>query len=257
MNIHPTAVIAPDAVLGEGIEIGPYSVIGPSVTIGKNSRIGSHVVIDSHTDIGESCRVYQFASLGGLPQDLKYRGEETRVVIGNNCTIREYVTINRATSADIGVTIMGDRNLIMAYSHIAHNCKLGNNIILGNATNLAGHIHVDDFAIVSGMTGVHQFARIGAHCIVGGCSAVARDVPPYVMVSGNRAKPYGLNIVGLRRRGFKEETIDAIKKAYKLVFRSSLLVKDAIRRIREEVDDLPEIRTFISFIEASQRGICR
>lgn len=257
MNIHPTAIISPDAKLGEGVQIGPYTIIGPSVTIGKNSIIGPHVVIESHTDIGEGCRVFQFASLGGLPQDLKYRGEETRVVIGNFNVIREYVTINRATSADIGVTIMGDHNLIMAYSHIAHNCKLGNYVIMGNSSNLAGHIHVDDFAIISGLTGVHQFTRIGTHCFIGGCSAVAKDVPPYVMVSGIRAKPYGLNLVGMQRRGFKEDTINAIKKAYKTLYRSSLLLKDALQKIREDSGDLPEIKIFIAFIEQSTRGILR
>jgi UDP-N-acetylglucosamine acyltransferase len=191
------------------------------------------------------------------PQDLKYQGEETRVVIGNANTIREFATIHRATSADIGVTMMGDHNLIMAYCHIAHNCKLGNHVIMSNAANLAGHIHVEDYAIISGLSGIHQFTRIGAHSIVGGCSAVTKDVPPYVMAAGNMAKLYGLNLIGLKRRGFPEETIGALKDAYRIVFRSGLLLATAVDRVKKEVPDLPEIRHFITFIEASERGILR
>ena len=230
MKIHPTAVVAPDVELAEGVEIGPYAVVGPDVHIGENTVIGSHVVIEGHTDIGARCRVFQFASIGVQPQDLKFRGEPTRVVIGNDNTIREFVTIHRATVSDIGVTIMGDHNLIMAYSHIAHNCKLGNHVIMVNAANLAGHIHVEDYAIIGGLTGVHQFTRIGAHCIIGGASAISKDVAPYLLVSGNRAKPHGLNLIGLKRRGFKEGTIRALKDAYRLIFRSSLLLRTAIEK---------------------------
>ncbi|HOG17064.1 MAG TPA: acyl-ACP--UDP-N-acetylglucosamine O-acyltransferase [Syntrophales bacterium] len=257
MKIYPTAVISPDARLEEGVEIGPYAYVGPFVTIGRNTVVGPHAVIQEHTDIGEGCRIYQFASIGGEPQDLKYKGEVTKVIIGKFNTIREYVTINRATSADIGVTMIGDRNLIMAYCHVAHNCKLGNNIIMANAANLAGHIHVEDYAIIGGLSGIHQFTRIGAHCIVGGASAVAKDVPPFLMVSGNYAKPYGLNLIGLRRRGFSEETIQALKKAYRLVYRSALLLSEAIARIQQEVPDLPEVRQFAEFLRTSRRGICR
>ncbi len=257
MNIHPTAIVSPEANISEGVEIGPYTIIGPDVNIGKNTIIGPHAVIESHTDIGEGCRIYQFTSLGAIPQDLKFRGEATRVIIGNFNTIREFVTINRATTADIGVTIIGDRNLLMAYCHVAHNCKLGNNIIMANAANLAGHIHVEDYAIIGGLTGIHQFTRIGAHCIVGGASAVTKDVPPFVMASGNIAKLYGLNMIGLKRRGFKEEAIKALKQAYRIIFRSSLLLKTAIEKVKNEVEDLPEIRQFIEFIEKSERGICR
>jgi len=257
MKIHPTAIISSEAHLEEGVEIGPYSIIGPDVNIGKNTIIGPHVVIDSQTDIGTGCRIFQFASIGAVPQDLKFKGETTRTIIGNFNTIREYVTIHRATSADIGVTIMGDYNLLMAYCHVAHNCKLGNRIVMANAANLAGHIHVDDNAIIGGLTGIHQFVRIGAHCIIGGCSAVAKDVPPFVMASGNIAKPYGLNIVGLKRRNFSPETIQALKQAYRLVFRSSLLLKTAIEKIKTEVADISEVRQFLDFIQNSQRGICR
>ena len=257
MNIHPTAIVSPDAHLAEGVEIGPYSIIDSDVHIGKNTIIGPHVVIKAHTDIGEGCRFFQFSSIGEVPQDLKFKGETTRVVIGNHNVIREFVTIHRATSNDIGVTMIGDHNLLMAYCHIAHNCKLGNRIIMSNAANLAGHVHVEDFAIISGMTGVHQFTRIGAHCIIGGASAVSKDIPPFVMAAGNIAKLYGLNMIGLKRRGFKEETINALKQAYKIIFRSSLLLSVAIERVRQEVDDIPEVNHFIEFIKLSQRGICR
>jgi UDP-N-acetylglucosamine acyltransferase len=257
MNIHPTAIISPDATLAEGVEVGPYSMIGPDCHIGKNTSIGSHVVIESHADIGEGCRISQFASIGGAPQDLKYRGEATRVVIGNFNTIREYVTINRATIADIGVTLIGDHNLLMAYCHVAHNCRLENHIVMANAANLAGHIHVEDFAIIGGLSGIHQFTRIGAHCIIGGASAVTKDVPPFVMASGNYAKLFGLNMIGLKRRGFTDETIQTLKKAYRIVFRSSLLLSAAIKKVEQEVEDLPEVRQFLTFIRESKRGLCR
>ena len=258
MKIHPTAIVSPEANISEGVEIGPYTIIGPDVNIGKNTIVGPHVVIDAHTDIGESCRIFQFASIGALPQDLKFRGEKTRVIIGNYNTIREFATIHQATSADIGVTIIGDRNLLMAYTHVAHNCKLGNNIILSNAVNLAGHIHIEDFAIIGGMSGVHQFTRIGAHAFIGGASGVTKDVPPFILVSGSYAKPYGLNMVGLKRRGFKEETIKALKEAYKIVFRSSLLLATALEKVKRELADITEVRDFVDFIEhRSTRGICR
>jgi UDP-N-acetylglucosamine acyltransferase len=257
MKIHPTAVVSSEANISEGVEIGPYTIIGQDVNIGKNTIVGSHVVIDAQTDIGEGCRIFQFASIGAVPQDLKFRGEKTRVVIGNYNTIREFATIHRATSADIGITAIGDRNLLMAYTHVAHNCKLGNNIIMSNAVNLAGHIHVEDYVIIGGMTGIHQFTRIGAHAFIGGASAVSKDIPPFTLASGNYAKTYGLNMVGLKRRGFKEETLQALKKAYRIIFRSSLLLKVAIEKVQSEVDDLPEIRQFIDFIQKSERGICR
>jgi len=257
MKIHPTAIISNRAALHETVEVGPYSVIGDGVTIGKNTVIGSHIVIEGTTDIGENCRIFQFAAIGALPQDLKYQGEDCRVVIGNNNVIREFVTIHKATSADIATTVIGNNNLLMAYCHVAHNCKLGNNIVLANGVNLAGHIHIDDFAIVGGMSGIHQFTRIGCHAFIGGASAVAQDVPPYVSAAGNRAKLYGLNQVGLRRRGFSSDTIGALKKAYRIIFRSSLLLKAALEKVRQEVDPLPEVNRFVAFIEKAPRGICR
>ena len=257
MKIHPTAIISPEAEIAEDVEIGAYSIIGPDVHIGRQTVVGPHVVIETHTDIGERCHIYQFAAIGAAPQDLKFKGENTRVIIGNDNTIREFVTIHRATAAATGTTVMGDHNLIMAYSHIAHNCILDNHIIMVNAANLAGHIHVEDYAIIGGLSGVHQFTRIGAHCMIGGASAVTRDVAPYLIAAGNHATTHGLNVVRLKRRGFDEETINAIKRAYTLVFRSSLLLKTAIDRIREEVDDVPEVRHFLEFIEKSERGLCR
>ena len=257
MKISPTAIISPDAQLEEGVEVGHYSIIGADVRIGKNTIIGPHTVIDNYTHIGEDCNIFQFCSIGAPPQDLKFGGEKTRVVIGNANTIREFVTIHRATSADIGMTIIGDHNLLMAYVHIAHNCKLGNNIIMSNAATLAGHVLVEDHAIISGLTGIHQFCRIGAHCMIGGASAITNDVPPYTIAQGNRAKLFGLNLIGLKRRNFSEKTIKAITDAYRIVFRSSLLLDAAIKKVEAEIADVPEVRTFIKFIKESKRGVCR
>ena len=257
MKIHPTAIISPEAEIAEDVEIGAYSIIGPDVHIGKQTVVGPHVVIETQTDIGERCRIYQFAAIGAAPQDLKFKGEKTRVIIGNDNTIREFVTIHRATAAATGTTVMGDHNLIMAYSHIAHNCILNSHIIMVNAANLAGHIHVEDYAIIGGLSGVHQFTRIGAHCMIGGASAVTRDVAPYLIAAGNHATTHGLNVVGLKRRGFEDETINDIKRAYTLVFRSSLLLRTAIDKVRDEINDSPEVRHFLEFIEKSERGLCR
>ena len=257
MNIHSTAIISPDAQLEEGVEIGPYVVIGTDVKIGKNTIIGPHAVIEDFTHIGEGCHIHQFCSIGAPPQDLKFGGEKTRVVIGNFNTIREFVTINRSTKADIGVTIIGDYNLLMAYCHVAHNCKLGDRIVMANAATLAGHVLVEDNAIIGGLTGIHQFSSIGAHCIIGGASAVVKDVPPYTMASGNHAKLFGLNLVGLKRRNFSEKTIKALKDAYRIIFRSHLLLKEALKKAQDEVEDVPEVKHFIKFIKESERGVCR
>jgi len=257
MKIHPTAIISPDAHLEEGVEIGPYSIIGSDVKIGKSTVIGPHTVIDDYTHIGEGNRIFQFCSIGAPPQDLKFGGEKTRVVIGDFNTIREFVTIHRSTTTDIGVTIIGDHNLIMAYCHVAHNCKLGNNVIMSNAATLAGHIHIDNYAIISGLSGVHQFCRIGEHSMIGGCSAVVKDIPPYVIAQGNHAKLFGLNLIGLKRRNFPEKTIKAISESYRIIFRSKLLLEDAIKKVEAQVEDLPEVRKFVKFIKESERGVCR
>ncbi|MRR16104.1 MAG: acyl-ACP--UDP-N-acetylglucosamine O-acyltransferase [Deltaproteobacteria bacterium] len=257
MKIHPTAIIAEDVQLGEGVEIGPYSIIGPEVKIGKNTVIGPHTVIDIYTQIGEGCKILQFCSIGAPPQDLKFGGEKTGVVIGNFNTIREYVSIHRGTTADTGLTVIGDHNLFMAYVHIAHNCKVGNHVIIANSTGLAGHVEVEDYAIISPLSGVHQFCRIGAHCIVGGASAVVKDIPPYTMANGNRATLFGLNLIGLTRRGFSESSIAAVKQAYRIIFRSDLLLEEALEKAKAEVEDCPEVRHFIDFIQKSKRSICR
>jgi UDP-N-acetylglucosamine acyltransferase len=257
MKIHSTAIIASDAQLAESVEVGPYSIIGSDVKIGKNTVIGPHTMIDDYTQIGEGCRIFQFCSIGAPPQDLKFGGEKTRVIIGNFNTIREFVTIHRATSADIGVTIIGDHNLLMAYTHVAHNCKLGNNIIMSNVATLAGHVHVEDYAIISGLSAVHQFSVIGAHSFIGGASGVAKDVPPYTLANGNHAKLFGLNSVGLKRRNFSDETISALDKAYRIIFRSQLLLTDALKKAEDEVESFPEVSNFIQFIRNSRRGVCR
>jgi UDP-N-acetylglucosamine acyltransferase len=257
MNIHPTAIVSPDAVIGEGSSIGAYSIIGRQVRLGSNTNISSHVVIEDGTEIGENCQISQYSCIGGAPQDLKFRGEVTKVVIGNFNNIREFVTINRATCEDIGVTMIGDHNLIMAYCHVAHNCLLRNNIVLANGTNLAGHVIVEDFAVVGGLTGVHQFTHIGAHSMIGGASAVNKDVPPYVTASGNHARLYGLNLIGMKRRGFSVEVLQALKDSYRIIFRSSLLLSQAVDRVRTDVPDLLEVRHFLDFIQQSKRGVCR
>jgi len=256
-TIHPTAVVSPTAVLAEGVEIGPYSIIGPTVTIRENTVIGPHVVIDGVTEIGKNCHIFQFASIGAVPQDLKFSGERYKIVIGDNNRIREFVTIHSAIDSDIRMTAIGNNNLIMAYCHIAHNCKLDDNIVMGNVAQLAGHVHVEDYAIISGLTGVHQFTRIGCHSFVGGASAVTQDVPPYVTAAGNRAGLHGLNLVGLERRGFSAQTLRALKKTYKIVFRSSLRLVDAVEKIKRDVEPCPEVEHFIRFISTSERGVCR
>jgi UDP-N-acetylglucosamine acyltransferase len=257
MKIHPTAIVSPDAVIGDGSSIGAFSIIGRQVRIGSNTEISSHVVIEDGTEIGENCQISQYSCIGGVPQDLKFRGEVTKVVIGNFNNIREFVTINRATCEDIGVTMIGDHNLIMAYCHVAHNCLLRNNIVLANGTNLAGHVIVEDYAVVGGLTGVHQFTHIGAHSMIGGASAVNKDVPPYVTASGNHAKLYGLNLIGMKRRGFSAEVLQALKDSYRIIFRSSLLLSQAVDQVRTGVPDFLEVRHFLDFIQQSKRGVCR
>lgn len=257
MKIHSTAIVSPDASIGEGATIGAYSIIGRQVRIGRNTSIASHVVIEDGTEIGENCQISQFSCIGGIPQDLKFKGEVTKVVIGNYNNIREFVSINRATCEDIGVTLIGDRNLIMAYCHIAHNCHLGNNIVLANGTNLAGHVIIEDYAVVGGLTGVHQFTHIGAHSMIGGASAVNKDVPPYVTASGNHAKLYGLNLIGMKRRGFSADVLLALKDSYRIIFRSNLLLTQAIAQVKENVPDFDEVRHFRDFIYKSKRGVCR
>ncbi len=255
--IHRTALINPKAELGPGVEVGPYSIIGPNVKIGKGTKVGPHVVIDGWTQIGEECTIFQFASIGALPQDLKYRGEESWVVMGNNNTIREFVTINRGTSSSGGKTRIGNRNLFMAYSHVAHDCNIGNHVILANAATLAGHIEIEDHAIVGGLVGIHQFVRLGGHCIIGGGSGVNKDVPPYMMANGQRARLYGLNLVGLKRHKFSDDTLRNLKRAYRILFRSGHTLEKAIELVKSEIKDSPEVDHLTQFIKSSERGITR
>ncbi|MBX3687335.1 MAG: acyl-ACP--UDP-N-acetylglucosamine O-acyltransferase, partial [Rhodocyclaceae bacterium] len=229
--IHPSAIVHPDARIGNGVEIGPYSIIGADVEIGDECRIGPHVVIEGNTRIGRENRIFQFCSIGAAPQDKKYDDEPTRLVIGDRNTIREYCSFNLGTSQDLGVTTVGDDNWIMAYVHVAHDCVVGNNTIFANNATLAGHVQVGDWAILGGFTGVHQFGRVGAHAFCGVGTVLTQDLPPYVTVSGNPAAPHGINSEGLKRRGFTAEDIAAIKRAYRTLYRSGLSLDDARARI--------------------------
>jgi len=255
-KIHPTAQVAKDAVLSEGVEIGPFCIVGEGVILGRNTRLISNVTIE-YTQIGNNCTIYPFTVIGFPPQDLKYRGEKTTVRIGDNNTIREYTTIHRASVDGDGVTTIGNNNFLMSYVHIAHDCKIGNSTIMANATTLAGHVEVEDFVVIGGLVAIHQFTRIGAYAMVGGFSGVVQDIPPYTMASGNRAKLYGLNTIGLKRNGFKDSTIRELKQAYKILFRSKLTLKEAIDMVKREIRQSDEVRHMIEFIEKNKRGICR
>ena len=257
MKIHPTAIIDPGARLARDVEIGPSAVIGGNVEIGAGCRIGAHTVISGHTRLGENNRIYQFVSLGEAPQDKKYNGEPTRLEIGSHNTIREFCTLNRGTAQDVGVTRIGDHNWIMAYSHVAHDCHVGSHTVFANNAQLAGHVHVGDFAILGGFTSVHQFCSIGAHTITGLGSVVLQDIPPYVRAAGNSARPYGINAEGLRRRGFAAETIAALKRAYRTLYRSGLGLAEAIGQLERQRVHCPEIEPLLQFIAASSRGIIR
>jgi UDP-N-acetylglucosamine acyltransferase len=237
--------------------VGAYSVIGEHVEIGDGTWIGPHVVVEGHTCIGRENRLFQFSSVGGMPQDKKYAGEPTRLEIGDRNTIREYTTINTGTVQDAGVTRIGSDNWIMAYVHIAHDCQIGNNTIFSNNAQIAGHVHVGDWAILGGMAGVHQFVRIGAHAMVGGGSILLQDVPTYVMCSGHPAKPFGINAEGLKRRGFTPEGIAAIKRAYRTLYRSGLTLEDARAELSREHASAPEIEPLLAFLAAATRGIIR
>ena len=255
--IHPTAVVHPGAQLAEDVEVGPYSIIGEHTIIGKGTVIGPHVVIEGRTSIGENCKIFQFAAIGAPPQSFKYRGEDTRIVIGDRNVIREFVTIHKGTIDGNGQTLIGNDNLIMAYSHNAHDCRLGNGVIMANAATLAGHIEIENSSIIGGLAAIHQYVRIGCYSILGGASAVPMDIPPYVCASGNRARLYGLNIVGLKRHGFSPETIRKLKKVYRIFFRSVCSVKEAVAQVKKEGLKGPEVEHFVSFILNSKRGICR
>ncbi len=255
--IHSTAIIDPAAELAEDVSIGAYSIIEAGVEIDSGTEIGPHVVIKGPTRIGRDNRIFQFASIGEQPQDLKYAGEPTRLQLGDRNTVREYVTLNRGTVDGGGVTTIGDDNLFMTSSHVAHDCTIGNHTIFANAVALAGHVHVDDHAILGGYTTVHQFTRIGAHCFSGFASAVDRDIPPYFTVAGNRARAIGINKEGLKRRGFDSAAIKALQKAFKLLVKSPISHKNAMQQVEEMAAEFDEVRQLFDFIESSERGWIR
>ena len=255
--IHPAAIVDSAARIGANVEIGPYSIIGPDVEIGDDTEIGPHVVIKGHTRIGRENRIFQFCSLGEMPQDKKYSGEPTRLEIGDRNTIREFCTFNLGTVQGGGVTSVGDDNWIMAYVHIAHDCHVANKTIFANGASLAGHVTVDDLVIFGGFTGVHQFCRIGAHVITAASSLVLQDVPPYLMVAGNTAQPYGIHVEGLKRRGFTSEAITELKRAYRTLYKSGLLLEEAKAKLVEQAKTQPDVQLMVDFLEASKRGIIR
>ncbi len=256
-EIHKTAIIDPRAVIDEGVSIGPFCIVGEGVKLKKGARLMSNVIIEGNTEIGEGCQIYPFASIGLPPQDIKYKGEKTGVRIGSNTIIREYASVHRASVGGDGMTAVGDNNFLMAYVHIAHDCRIGNNVVIANSAGLAGHVAVEDYAVIGGIVGVHQFTRIGAYAMVGAFSGIGQDIPPYTMASGPRAKLFGLNSVGLKRNGFPDSTINELKKAYKILFREKLTLKEALKKVQKDFPDSKEIRYLVEFIEKNKRGVCR
>ena len=256
--IHPTAIVDAGAEIDSDVQIGPYAVIASDVCIHAGTVIGAHVTIDQYVTIGPDCRIFHHAALGAVPQDLKFRGEKTSVIIGRGTTIREFVTIHRGTESGGGVTEVGEDNFFMAYTHIAHDCFTGRSVIFANAASLGGHISVADHATLGAFVAVHQFVNIGEYAFVGAMTGVTKDIPPYVLASGSpRAKLRGLNAVGLKRHNFTAETLLALKKTYRILFRLGLTLNEAIQRVSAEVDQIPEVVNFIEFIKSSERGITR
>lgn len=257
MNVHPAAIVHPGARIGDAVEIGAYSIIGEHVEIGEGTWLGPHVVVGGHTRIGRDNRIFQFSSIGEIPQDKKYAGEPTRLEIGDRNTIREFCTLNCGTVQDAGVTRLGNDNWIMAYVHLAHDCQVGNNVIFANNTQLAGHVHVGDWVILGGFTGVHQFVRIGAHSMTGVGTKLVQDLPPYVLASGTPGAPHGINAEGLKRRGFSQESVMAIRRAYKTLYKSGLKLEEARAEIQAELSAVPELALLHDFLAQPGRGIVR
>lgn len=261
VDIHPSAIVDPKAVLEDGVSIGAFSIIGANVHLGARTQVGPHCIIDGHTKVGEDNVFYRYCSIGGMPQDKKYAGEPTRLEIGDRNTVREYVTFNSGTVQDVGVTRLGSDNWVMAYVHVAHDCQIGNQTILANGVQMGGHVHIGDWAIVGGLAAIHQFGKVGAHAMVGGSSALHKDVPPFVMAAGNPCVPVGINVEGLKRRGFSAEEISALREAYKVIYRRGLSVADA----RVQLLDLQQAQpvaagvlgTMLAFLDNSSRGIIR
>ncbi|HPR55110.1 MAG TPA: acyl-ACP--UDP-N-acetylglucosamine O-acyltransferase [Deltaproteobacteria bacterium] len=256
-RIDPTARVSEGAVLAEDVSIGPYAVVGDSVTIGEGTSVGPFCMIEGPTAIGRECTFTGYASIGSPPQDHSYRGEDTRLRIGDHNTFREFVTVNRGTVKDRGVTAIGDHNLIMAYCHVAHDCIVGSHVVMGNLATLAGHVEIQDNAIIGGLAAIHQFTRVGAYVIVGGGSMVSLDIVPYAKASGDRATLYGVNTIGLKRSGFSKEQIARIEKAYRILFKQGLLLKEAISVLEQEFGDAPEVGRLLEFLRTSRRGIAR
>lgn len=256
-DIHKTAIVSSKADIDEDVHIGPFCTVGEGVVINSGTRLISNVVVEGSTEIGEDCIIHPFATIGVPPQDLKYKNEKTGVKIGKKNIIREYVSIHRASVGGDGLTEVGDSNFLMAYVHIAHDCKIGNSTVMANAATLAGHVHIENYAVIGGLVAVHQYTRIGAYSMVGGFSGIGQDIPPYTMASGARAKLYGLNAIGLKRHGFSDEAINTLKKAYKILFREKRTLKEALKKIKSELPETPEIKHLLEFIEKNKRGICR
>ena len=252
--VHETALVHPDAELGEGVTVGPFAIIGPGVRVGDGTEVGPRVLIERDTTVGEDCRLANGAVLGTDPQDMKYRGERSTLEVGDRTVIREFATLNRGTSAS-GRTVVGTDCLLMAYAHVAHDCELGNHVVLANSVNMGGHVLIEDWAIVGGLTPIHQFVRIGAHAFVGGGSRVPQDVPPYCRIAGSPPRLYGLNTVGLERRGLSEETRRALKQAYRILFQGDERLSLAVERVDREVVAIPEVKHLLQFIRSSERGI--
>jgi UDP-N-acetylglucosamine acyltransferase len=255
--IHPSAIVHPGARLAAGVSVGPYSVIGEHVEIGEGTTVGAHVVIEGRTRIGKNNRIFAHSVLGGDPQDKKYAGEPTRLEIGDRNIIREFCTFNCGTAQDAGTTRIGSDNWIMAYAHVAHDCQVGDHTIFANAASIAGHVHVGDHAVLGGFTGVHQFVQIGAHSMTAGATLLLQDLPPYVMAAGNAAKPFGINAEGLKRRGFSEEQVTEIRRAYKTLYRSGHSLEEAKAAIAAQVAKAPALKILVDFLERSKRGIVR
>lgn len=256
-DIHPAAILSKGAEIDEDVSIGPYCIIGEKVRIKRGTRLLSNVVVEGETEIGEGCTVYPFTSIGLPPQDTKYRNEPTRVRIGERNIIREYITVHRGSVGGDAVTEIGNNNFLMAYVHIAHDCKIGSNIIMANAATLGGHVIVEDHAVLSGLVAVHQFTRIGSYAMVSGLSGVVQDIPPYTMAAGSRARLFGLNVIGLKRHGFSDETISELKKAYKILFLERHTLKEALKKLQSELPYTEEIAHLLEFISSNRRGICR
>jgi UDP-N-acetylglucosamine acyltransferase len=255
--IHATAIVDSKAEIDSNVEIGPFSIIGENVVVGSGTVLGPHVVIQPYVTIESDCQIFQYASIGAPPQSLKFKGEKSEIKIGRGSIVREFVTIHRGTEFGGGITEVGEENFFMAYTHIAHDCKTGRKVIIANSTQLGGHVTIGDYVTLGALVAIHQFTRIGDNAFVGGKSAVVKDIPPYVMAAGDRAKLHGLNSVGLQRFGFSQETILLLKKAYRIIFRIGMTMNEAIERVMAEVEQVPEVVNLIDFIKSSQRGITR